>query len=133
MTPAPTYPIGRAFSESRIAVDDGYIWPFTREKMVTPGAIRERMVEDIAAEVRDRTQDAVVSIDNLRRLGWTLRQIEAHATIAFAVYKTETGVRHASGAIVRRDSAAAIAGSAAAALLLVASVALWAGHATGLL
>lgn len=120
-------------SEERRAVDDGYIWPVERPAMVGAKTIRERMVEDIAAEVRERTQDAVVSIDNLRRLGWTLRQIEAHATIAFAAYKAETGVRHASGAIVRRDSAAAIAGSAAAALLLVVSVGLWAGHATGVL
>jgi hypothetical protein len=41
--------LGRAYSESRIAVDDGHIWPFPRKKMVAPGAIAERMVEDINA------------------------------------------------------------------------------------
>lgn len=120
-------------SEERRAVDDGYIWPVERPAMVGGKTIRARMVEDIASAVRERTQDAVVSIDNLRRLGWTLDQIAAHATMAFAIYKAEAGLAGARGAIVRRDSAAAIAGSAAAALLLVVSVALWAGHATGVL
>lgn len=120
-------------SEERRAADDGYIWPVDRPAMVGGKTIRERMVEDIAAEVRDRTQDAVVTIDNLRRLGWTLDQIGTHATMAFALYKAQARVAGARGAIVRRDSVAAMAGSAAAALLFVVSVAVWAGRATGVL
>eukprot|EP01038_Epipyxis_sp_PR26KG_P002617 gene2617-3699_t len=55
---APAYPPSRAVSEARIAVDDGYIWPIDRAQMVTPATIRERMVEDIGREVRERTQAA---------------------------------------------------------------------------
>lgn len=133
MHPQPTDPAGRAESEARIAVDDGYIWPFERAQMVTPGAIRERMVEDIGREVRQRTEDAVVTVHNLLRLGWRHAQVEAHADHAFKVYKAQNAVRGARGAIVRRDSAAQIAASAVASLIFVASLALWAGHATGAL
>lgn len=120
-------------SEVRRAVDDGYLWPVARPAMVDGKAIRQRMVEDIAAAVRERTQDAVVSIDNLRRLGWTLDQIASHATMAFAIYKAEHGIKGRRGAVVRRDGAAAIAASALASLVLVACVALWAGLGTGVL
>ncbi|MET3892806.1 hypothetical protein ABIE41_003882 [Bosea sp. OAE506] len=133
MHPQPTYPAGRAESEARIAVQDGYIWPVDRVQMVTPAAIRERMIEDIGREVRERTEDAVVTEHNLLRLGWHIRQVEAHATIAFATYKAQNAVKGARGAIVRRDSAAQIAASAAAVTVFVASLALWAGHATGAL
>lgn len=131
--PQPTYPAGRAESEARIATHDGYLWPIPRAQMVTPGAIRERMVEDIAREVRERTEDAVVTEHNLLRLGWLHAQVEAHGTVAFARYKAENAVRGARGRIVGRDSAAQIAASAVASLIFVASLALWAGHATGAL
>ena len=38
--------------------------------MVAPGAIRERMVEDIATLVHDGGEAAVVTQDDLIRLGW---------------------------------------------------------------
>lgn len=130
---APAYPAGRAVSEARIAVDDGYIWPIDRAQMVTPAAIRERMVEDIGREVRERTEDAVVTLDNLRRLGWTLPQIEAHASRAFAIYKAEAKVAGARGAQVRRDSVSRMAGEAAAIVFFLGSLGIWAGHFTGAL
>jgi hypothetical protein len=133
LQPHPAYPAGRAESEARIAVDDGFIWPIDRVRMVTPAAIRERMIEDIGREVRERTEDAVVTEHNLLRLGWHIRQVEAHAEHAFRVYKAQNAVRGAAGAIIRRDSAAQIAASALASIVFVASLALWAGHATGAL
>ena len=131
--PQPTYPAGRAESEARIATHDGYLWPIPRAQMVTPGAIRERMIEDIDREVRERTEDACVTVHNLLRLGWLHAQVEAHAEHAFKIYKAQNAVRGAAGAIIRRDSAAQIAASAVAVTVFVASLALWAGHATGAL
>lgn len=84
MSQAPAYPIGRAYSESRIATQDGYLWPFPRHQMVAPGAILERMVEDIAALVRQDGEDAVVSLQHLGSLGWLPAQVEAHGARAFA-------------------------------------------------
>jgi hypothetical protein len=82
-------PIGRAFTESRIAVDDGHIWPFERTRMIAPGAIRERMVEDIVTLVQAGGDDAVVSIEDLGRQGWTQAHLDAHAAKAFAHYRAQ--------------------------------------------
>lgn len=130
---APAYPEGRAVSEARIAVDDGYIWPIDRAQMVTPAAIRERMVEDIGRLVADGGDAPCVTMDDLRRRGWSQRQIEAHATIAFETHKAKRIVETCRGSITRRDSLPAIAASALASLVFVVSLALWAGHFTGAL
>lgn len=133
MHPQPTYPAGRAYSESRIAVDDGYIWPFPRAQMVTPGTIRERMIEDIARAVNDGGDAPCVTLDDLRRCGWTQAQVETHGERAFEAYKAKKRVTQAAGALTRRDTPAQIAASALASVIFVASLALWAGHATGAL
>lgn len=81
------HPVGRAYSESRIATHDGYIWPFERHHMVAPGAIAERMVEDIGALVNDGGADAAVTLDDLTRQGWLPAQTAQHGAHAFALYE----------------------------------------------
>lgn len=130
---APAYPAGRAVSEARIAVDDGYIWPIDRAQMATPAAIRERMIEDIGREVRERTEDAVVTEHNLLRLGWHIKQVEAHARMAFAIFKAEAKVAADRGAQVERDSVSRMAGETAAIVFFLGSLGIWAGHFTGAL
>lgn len=120
-------------SEARRAVDDGYLWPVARPDMVEAKHIRSRMVEDIDAAVHDGGEAACVTLDDLRRLGWTLDQIGDHASIAFAIYKAEGKVAGARGRIVRRDSVPAMAASAVASLMMVVSIGIWAGVATGVL
>lgn len=76
-----------AVGEHRQAVHDGYIWPVARLRMVDPSAIAERMLEDIADLVNDGGEDAVVTLDDLRRRkGWSLEQVQAHGERAFALY-----------------------------------------------
>ncbi|OYW65505.1 MAG: hypothetical protein B7Z40_12120 [Bosea sp. 12-68-7] len=119
--------------EARRAGDDGWRWPVERPKMADLRCIRARMVEDIDRAVNDGGDAPCVTMEDLRRLGWTVHQIEAHATFAFAVYKADKAVRGARGALTHRDTPARIAASALASLIFVASLALWAGHATGAL
>jgi hypothetical protein len=78
-----TIPHGRAYLESRKAVDDGYIWPFARHEMVAPGAIVERMVEDIAGLVNDGGDAPCVTLDDLTRCGWRPEQTAAYGARAF--------------------------------------------------
>jgi hypothetical protein len=130
LQPQPDTPL---HPEARRAVDDGWLWPVERPKMADLRCIRARMVEDIDRAVNDGGDAPCVTMEDLRRLGWTIHQIEAHATFAFAVYKADKNVRGAKGALIRRDTPAAIAASAVASVVFVASLALWAGHATGAL
>ena len=134
MQPQPTYPPLVAELESRIAVQDGYIWPIDRVQMVTPSAIRDRMVEDIEREVRERTEDAVVTCAQ-PAAAWAGISARSRRTPIMPSKSTRprSAVRGARGAIVRRDSAVQIAASAVASLVFVVSLALWAGHATGAL
>ena len=120
---------GRAGLESRIAQHDGYLWPFDRPRMVMPGPIRERMVEDIGRLVRDGGEDAVVTLADLSALGWPQAQVEAHGIAAFAAYKAATGAcqpRRPDRAIGARMVA-----EAAALLLFCGAALLWAGLGTG--
>lgn len=133
LTPAPSHPIGRAYSESRIAVDDGYIWPFERQKMVTSGPIRERMVEDIDRLVHDGGEDAVVSVRDLERLGWTLGQIGEHGRLAFATFNAEHGPKHVRRKRAGSNAAHRIAADAAAAIVFVAFIGLSAAFHIGVL
>lgn len=87
LLPTTPYTHGRAYSESRIAVQDGYIWPFERHQMVARGAITERMVEDIAALVNDGGADAIVTLQDLGRCGWLPAQLGAHGEAAFTLYR----------------------------------------------
>jgi hypothetical protein len=120
-------------SEARRAAHDGYLWPLPRDYMVEPRAIRDRMVEDIAALVNDGGADAVVTLDDLRRKGWELTQLGAHGTIAFALYKAEHSPRRTRRATGHRDSVTRLAAEAAALALFAAPVLFWAGVATGVL
>lgn len=83
----PSAPIGTAFTESRIATQDGYLWPLPRDRMVSRGAVRERMVEDLDGLRRARLPDECVTDDDLIRLGWHPEQVLAHAPAAFAAHK----------------------------------------------
>ncbi|CAN7319372.1 hypothetical protein LJR009_001625 [Bosea sp. LjRoot9] len=130
LSPAP---IGAAFLESRVARDDGYIWPIERRKMQARGPTRERMVEDIIAAVREGGEAAVVTVADLHRMGWTFDQIEAHARTAFAVYKAEHEPRRSRRALGQRDSARHIATDAAALTVFVLPVLYWANILTGAL
>lgn len=79
--------IAAASREARQAVDDGYIWPVVRCRMVDASAIAERMLEDIADLVNDGGEDAVVTLDDLRRRkGWSHDQVQAYGPRAFALY-----------------------------------------------
>ncbi len=122
-----THPIGRAYSESRIAVDDCYIWPFDRPQMVAPGAIAERMVEDIAALVNDGGDAPCVTLDDLRRTGWLQTQVDAHGARAFALYEAahRSPARRDTGnrSTVRKPS---LAREAACLALLAIPIGLWA-------
>lgn len=120
-------------SEARRAVDDGYLWPVARPDMVEAKHIRARMVEDIDAAVHDGGEAACVTLDDLRRLGWTLDQVGDHASMAFAIFKAEAKVACTRGKIVRRDSVPAMAASAVASLMLAVSIGIWAGVVTGVL
>lgn len=118
---------GRGYLESRTATQDGYIWPFERRRMVSPGPIRERMVEDIGRLVHDGGEDAVVSEADLIRLGWPAASVEAHASDAFTRFK-----RNQEGRPRPRRARLAQAALEAAALALFCSAALlWAGLGAG--
>ncbi|TCR69716.1 hypothetical protein [Bosea sp. BK604] len=95
--PADAAGHGRGYLESRIATQDGYIWPFERARMVSAGAIGERMVEDIRALVFDGGEDAVVSLADLLSKGWTSEQIRAHGQPAFCRFNEEREKDEASG------------------------------------
>ncbi|QEL26130.1 hypothetical protein FQV39_28620 [Bosea sp. F3-2] len=125
--PADTH--GRGYLESRIAVDDGYIWPFDRPKMVSEGAITERMVEDIGALVNDGGEAAVVFLDDLTRLGWLPEQTRRCGARAFALFEAahRKPRRRTTGnrSTVRRPD---WRGQAACFVMLALPVALWARH-----
>jgi histidinol dehydrogenase len=126
-------PIGAAFLESRVARDDGYLWPIERRKMQARGPIRERMVEDIIAAVREGGEAAVVTVADLHRLDWSFDQIESHARTAFAVYRAEHEPRRKRRTLGRRDSAAAMATDAAALVIFAIPALFWAGVLAGVL
>jgi len=119
--------MGRAYLESRIAQQDGYLWPFDRPRMVMHGPIRERMVEDIGRLVRDGGDDAVVTLADLTTLGWPQAQVEAHGKAAFAMFEVQQ-----AGAERRRiDGIPGRIAEAAALLLFCGAALLWAGLGTG--
>lgn len=127
-TPAPGSALmGRAWLESRIAQHDGYLWPFDRSRMVMPGPIRERMVEDIGRLVRDDGEDAVVTLADLARLGWPQGQVEEHGKAAFAMYEVQQAARERR----RIDSVPGRIAEAAALLLFCGAALLWVGLGTG--
>lgn len=125
---SPADTMGRGYLESRIAVDDGYIWPIDRPQMVSAGAITERMVEDIGALVNDGGEAAVVTLDDLTRQGWLPEQTRRHGARAFALYEAAhrkprrvTGNRSTVRRRDWRDEAACLA-------MLALPIALWARH-----
>lgn len=127
-TPTPGSALmGRAYLESRIAQHDGYLWPFDRPRMVMPGPIRERMVEDIDRLVMDGGEEAVVTLADLRALGWPQGSVEAHGNAAFAMYEVQQ-----AGAERRRiDGIPGRIAEAAALLLFCGAALLWAGLGAG--
>ncbi|KFC64005.1 hypothetical protein FG93_05515 [Bosea sp. LC85] len=132
MSQAPAPAIGRAWLESRKAVDDGYIWPFPRHQMQARGAIRKRMVEDIQEMVHDGGAEAVVTIADLLNKGWPGETVLAHGVIAFQMFRAENGptpkpIRLGS----RRDSVRHMARDAVALGLFIASTLLIAGVTAG--
>lgn len=128
MSLAPAPAIGRAWLESRKAVDDGYIWPYLRHEMSAPGAIRERMVEDIKEMVHDGGADAVVTLQDLVLKGWTAEQTVAHGQPAFQIFRAEKQKAWKR----RRFSQSIGTGIEAAALaLFIGNLWFWAGVATG--
>lgn len=120
-------------SEARRAVDDGYLWPVDRARMVEAQHIRQRMVEDIDALVHDGGCDAVVTLADLGRKGWSQGQVVAHGFTAFAVYKAEHAPPRTRRVTGGRDTVRRIVADAAATLLFLAASALGAGLATGAL
>lgn len=132
MSQAPALAIGRAWLESRKAVDDGYIWPYPRHEMQARGAIRERMVEDINEMVHDGGAEAVVTLADLLNKGWPGETVLAHGVIAFQMFRAENSpppkaIRLGS----RRDSFRRMASEAVALGLFLASTLLIAGVAAG--
>jgi hypothetical protein len=65
----------RCRSEFPRASHDGMIWPLPRDKMQDHAAIIQRMAQDLSTL---RRQQASVSHDNLRFIGWTDAQIKRH-------------------------------------------------------
>lgn len=86
-TATPPAPMGRAYLESRIATQDGYLWPVERRLMLAAGPIRERMAEDIGRAIAACPADACVCEDDLIRLGWSPAQVAGHAGPAFEAVK----------------------------------------------
>lgn len=124
---------GRGYTESRIATQDGYLWPIERRLMQSPGAIRERMVEDIGALVHDGGEAAVVTQECLVRLGWPRRSVEAHAAVAFAYFKAANGPRKTRRTLGGRDTVAGAMVEAAAISCFTFATLLWAGIGTGVI
>lgn len=120
-------PVTSTSGEARQATHDGYIWPVARLRMVDPSAIAERMLEDIADLVNDGGEDAVVTLDDLRRRkGWSHEQVQAYGGRAFALYSAaHRKPRRITGnrSTVRRHSQVS---EAAAFACLAVPVALWA-------
>lgn len=112
---------GRAFLESRIATQDGYLWPVERRLMQAPGAIRERMQEDIHRLVHDGGEAPTVTQDDLIRLGWPPASVMGHATHAFQAFRA---ARKGPG---RSDAPVRLAAELVALGLFVASVSLIGG------
>lgn len=129
----PSAPAGRGYAESRIAVQDGYLWPIERRLMQSPGAIRERMVEDIGALVHDGGESAVVTQECLVRKGWPRASVEAHASIAFAYFKAANRPRKTRRTLGGRDTVAGAMVEAAAISCFTLAALLWAGIAAGVL
>lgn len=119
--------------EAKRAVDDGYLWPFTRPDMRDRAPIIERMVEDIDHLIRAGGDAAVVTQDDLVRKGWTLTQLEDYGSLAFAYYRAEHGPRRLRRALGRRDTIRTAAIEATALLVFGSGVSLWAGLVSGAL
>lgn len=120
---------GRGYTESRIATHDGYIWPIARERMQSPGAIRERMVEDIDRLVNDGGAEACVTQQCLIRKGWPSASVEAHAMGAFRIWKAS----HRTAGQRRRPGPVATLTEAAALFCFTSAALLWAGIGAGVL
>lgn len=121
--------------EHRRITQDGRIWPVDRCRMQSAEMIRRRMVEDIRSLVHDGGEDAVVSLDCVRRLGWTQEQIDRHGRTAFSLFNAEERAAEQIDAAARSHRAAnrpgRIVADAAAVLAFLCMVGVWAGHFTG--
>lgn len=62
-------------SEAKRATHDGHIWPVGRPRMADTNQIAIRMAEDATGLIRERGADAVITIDDFLRWGWTIDQV----------------------------------------------------------
>lgn len=59
--------------------------PLDRHAVEAQRQIRQWMADDFAALIRERGEDAVITIDDLIALGWTRRQVVDHGAAAAAL------------------------------------------------
>lgn len=85
LEPPAADPQPAPFSEMRVPTHDGYLWPVARPDMVLARAIRCRMAEDAAELIRGQGEFGEVTVDDFRRLGWTVAQVKEHGQAAIAL------------------------------------------------
>lgn len=127
--------------DHRTPTHDGYIWPLPRDRMDDPGAIRQRMAQDIAGLVAERGEEAVVDTADLVRMGWRPEQVRAYSlsatSAAFAGLSPQQKARRRTAKVRRhaaaRRAAAALAYAAQVACigLFAAATILWSAIGTG--
>ncbi len=85
--------------ESKKCTHDGWIWPFTRDAMITQQNIRKRMAEDLRTMLQQRGMDAVVTTEDYLRLGWTRGQVIRHGLAAGRLLTGENGCGNDASAL----------------------------------
>lgn len=95
--------------DHRTPTHDGFIWPQPRDRMDEPGAVRQRMAEDIGRLVKDQGEDAVIDTDDLIRLGWRPEHVRAYAAAALSTLPSAKRSRRRGRAVSPREMAAAVA------------------------
>lgn len=79
MQPAVTSLFRSYEAEARRAGPDGFFYPFARDAMRNPEAIRERMAADLSRLLDAQGMDAQITTEDYMRLGWRRQQVESHA------------------------------------------------------
>lgn len=85
VTKSPEYPYALLDRPDADKVVDVVTPPLARNELTGPRAIRHRMADDIAELIRERGEDAVITVADLVALGWTRPQALDHGTAAAAL------------------------------------------------
>jgi hypothetical protein len=83
--PSTEYPYALLDRREPAAPADVVTQPVACHEITGPRAIRQRMADDFAALIRERGEDAVITVADLVALGWTRPQVLDHGTAAAAL------------------------------------------------